>query len=441
MEGRSLKRNRLFSPEVIRDIHEKADSGLYSIRGFGTFRRMPNFDDMVIIPAAITRAALEGYREKCDTTTYLGTRFAKRPLKLSAPVQIAGMSFGALSAHAKQALGMAASAVGIPTCTGDGGMHPLEREYSRMLIYQCLPSRYGFNPDDVRKADAIEIVVGQGAKPGTGGLLLGFKVSETIAGMRDLPAGVDQRSPNRHPDWVGADDLPVKIEELREVTDWQVPIFVKMGACRVWDDVKMAAKAGADVIVIDGLEGGTAASPEILQDHTGMPTLAAVVEAADALRSLGLQEDVQLVISGGIKNGVDAIKALALGATCVSIGTAALVALGCNRPEHVEDYHKLGVEPGTCYHCHTGLCPVGIATQDRDLMARLNVDLAAERVEHFLHAFVYEMQILARACGKSDVHDMDPTDLRALTLEASMITGVPLVGTRQAFGHAPAPGH
>jgi glutamate synthase domain-containing protein 2 len=316
-------------------------------------------------------------------------------------------------------------------------MLPAERENSKILIYEVLPSRYGINVHHLRAADAIELTIGQGAKPGTGGMLLGEKISSQIAAMRDLPEGVDQRSPCRHPDFLGPDDMIIKIEELREATEGRVPIFVKMGATRVYDDVKLAAKAGADVVVVDGLEGGTGASPELLLDHTGIPTLAAVCEARAALEDVGLYGEVQLIIAGGIRSGADAAKALALGADAVYVGTAALVALNCNRPIHVEDYHKLGTEPYHCHHCHTGRCPVGITTQDPELMARLPIDEAAERVANFFHATAAEIQMMARACGKADVHDLEPEDLRALTLESSMITGVPLVGTRHAFGGGP----
>ena len=179
----------------------------------------------------MSRYPLEGYRERCATDVVIGARFASEPLELDIPITIAGMSFGALSGTAKEALGRGASEVGTSTTTGDGGMTPEEREHSK-LVYQLLPSRYGMNPDDLRRADAIEVVIGQGAKPGGGGMLLGQKISDRVAEMRDLPAGIDQRSACRHPDWTGPDDLEIKIEELREITDWRIPIFVKIGASR-----------------------------------------------------------------------------------------------------------------------------------------------------------------------------------------------------------------
>jgi glutamate synthase domain-containing protein 2 len=428
-----------YTPAVIEDIQAKAELGRYRIRGFGTLRprTWATFDDLTFIPAGLTRIPLEGYREQCSSRTVLGARYAARPIELDIPVMITGMSFGALSFNAKVALARGARMAGSSTTTGDGGMLPAERENARVLIYEVLPSRYGINVHHLRQANAIELTIGQGAKPGTGGLLLGSKVSAEIAQMRDLPAGVDQRSPCRHPDFLGPDDMIIKIEELREATDWQVPIFVKLGASRVYDDVKLAAKCGADVVVIDGMEGGTGASPDLLQEHTGIPTLAAVCEARAALEELGLYGEVNLIIAGGVRHGSDAAKAIALGADAVYVGTAALIALNCNKPLYVEDYHALGAAPYACHHCHTGRCPVGITTQDPELMKRLEIDPAAERVANWLHATTSEIQILARACGKRDVHDLEPEDLRALTLEASLITGLPLAGTRTVFGGGP----
>ncbi len=432
------RRSDTFPPETIAHIQRMAAEGHYEIRGWGAKRALPKFDDLVFLTASASRYPLEGYRERCETKTVLGTRFAKRPLELEIPITIAGMSFGALSARAKEALGRGASAAGTSTTTGDGGMTREERQASTLLVYQCLPSRYGFNPSDLRNADAIEIVIGQGAKPGGGGILLGQKVSERVAEMRTLPPGIDQRSASRHPDWVGPDDLRIKIEELREATHWEKPIFVKLGATRVTNDVKLVVASGADVVVVDGLEGGTAATQDIFLEHAGIPTLAAVRQAADALREIGMEEQVQLVVSGGIRSGADVAKALALGANAVSLGTAALIALGCNSRTYMHDgkpvdvttdYHALGTEPGSCHHMHTGRCPVGIATQDPQLEQRLDPDLGAERVANYLQALTMELTALARACGKSDVHNLEPEDLVALTIEAAAMARVPLAGT------------
>src|SRR5499425_764720 len=400
-----LQTSGIFAPGIIDDIQAKAASGLYAMRGFGTLRQRswPTFDDLTFLPCSLTRIPLEGYREKCSTKTTLGTRFAKKPIQLDIPVMITGMSWGALSYNAKVALAKGAAAAGSSNTTGDGGMLKAERENSRTLIYEVLPSRYGVNIHDMLRADAIELTIGQGAKPGTGGMLLGSKVSDVIARQRDLPVGVDQRSPARHPDFLGPDDMVIKIEELREATDWKAPIFVKLGASRVYDDVKLAAKAGADVVVIDGMEGGTGASPDLLQEHTGIPTLAAVCEARAALEEMKLYGQVQLIIAGGIRHGSDAAKALALGADAVYVGTAALIALNCNKPLYLEDYEALGTAPYFCHHCHTGRCPVGITTQDPELMKRLDIDRGAEQVVNFFNAMTLEVQMLARACGKADV--------------------------------------
>jgi len=427
-----------FDEFSLSEIRRAAATGIYDIRGFGAKRRVPHFDDLLFLGASVSRYPLEGYREKCGTDVWLGTRFAEKPIHIKIPITIAGMSFGALSANAKEALGRAATAVGTSTTTGDGGMTPEERRASRLLVYQCLPSRYGFNPTDLQAADAIEVVVGQGAKPGGGGMLLGQKVSERVASMRTLPAGIDQRSASRHPDWTGPDDLRIKIEELREATAWEKPIYVKLGATRVTNDVKLAVAAGADVVVVDGMQGGTGATQDVFIEHAGIPTLPAVRMAAEALREIGKKEEVQLIVSGGIRSGADVAKALALGADAVSLGVGAMIALGCNRAtwrggddEHdaTADYAELGTAPGFCHHCHTGACPVGVTTQDPALSARLDPEVGARWVTNYLKALTMELTALARACGKSNVHHLEPEDLVALTVESAAMAGVPLAGT------------
>ena len=355
---------------------------------------MPHFDDLLFLGASMSRYPLEGYRERCGTDVWLGTRFAEKPIHLKIPITIAGMSFGSLSAQAKEALGRGATQVGTSTTTGDGGMTEEERHHSQLLVYQLLPSRYGMNPDDLRRADAIEIVVGQGAKPGGGGMLLGQKISERVAEMRTLPAGIDQRSACRHPDWTGPDDLEIKIEELREITDWQKPIYIKVGASRPYYDTALAVKAGADVIVLDGMQGGTAATQEVFIEHVGLPILGAIRPAVQALQELGMHRKVQLIVSGGIRNGADVAKALALGADAVSIGTAALVALGDNDPA-LEDgipqarHHRRllrrlarGPRPRRHHHAGPGACRPARSRARRPAARQLSCGADARGADH-----------------------------------------------------------
>lgn len=424
-----LRESATFDRITINEIQRAADTGIYDIRGFGAKRRVPHFDDLLFLGASMSRYPLEGYREKCATDVTLGTRFAKRPLKLDIPVTIAGMSFGALSAQAKEALGRGASTVGTSTTTGDGGMTPEERGQSKHLVYQYLPSRYGMNPDDLRKGDAIEVVLGQGAKPGGGGMLLGQKITERVADMRTLPVGIDQRSACRHPDWTGPDDLAIKIEELREITDWQKPIFIKIGATRTYYDVKLAVKAGADVIVLDGMQGGTAATQEVFIEHVGIPTLAAIPQAVQALQEMDMHREVQLIVSGGIRTGADVAKAMALGADAVGIGTAALIAMGCNHPKWNRDYEAIGSAAGYYDDYHEGRCPAGISTQDPELSQRLDPVDGGRRLANYLRVLTMEAQTLARACGKSHLHNLEPEDLVALTVETAAMARVPLAGT------------
>lgn len=418
-----------FDRHSIAEIHRAAATGIYDIRGFGAKRPLPHFDDLLFLGASISRYPLEGYRERCSTEVTLGTRFAKKPLTLKIPITIAGMSFGSLSAEAKEALGRGATALGTSTTTGDGGMTEEERAASNLLVYQVLPSRYGMDPDQLRRADAIEVVIGQGAKPGGGGMLLGQKITERVAKMRTLPEGIDQRSACRHPDWTGPDDLEIKIIELREITDWEKPVYVKVGAARPYYDTALAVKAGADVVVLDGMQGGTAATQNVFIEHVGLPILAAITPAVRALQDLSMHRRVQLIVSGGVRNGADVAKCLALGADAVSIGTAALIALGDNAPHLEEEYRKLGTTAGCYDDWHEGRDPAGITTQDPELRRRLDPIAAGRRLANYLSVLTLECQTIARACGKSHVHNLEPEDLVALTIEAAAMAQVPLAGT------------
>jgi len=440
--GQQMKRDRyrlgnsfVFPPNVIDDIHIKAELGRYRMRGFSIFKKIPHWDDLTFLPGTLTRFVIEGYREKCDTKTVLGPQ-CENPMSLDIPVYVTGMSFGALSYEAKTALARGATMAGTATCSGEGGMIPDERRYSQKWYYQCIQSRYGFNPHHLQLADGVEFFIGQGCKVGLGGHLMGQKVTDQVAEMRSLPAGIDQRSPARHPDWLGPDDLALKIQEIREATDYKTPVQLKLGAARVYDDVRMAVKTQPDIIYIDGMEGGTGAGPHLATEETGVPGIGAIRQARRAIDDLGMSGRVSLVYAGGIRNGGDLAKALALGADAVAIGHSVMMALNCNKDIPEADFHKeMGVEPGWCYHCHTGRCPVGVATQDPELRKRLNPDEAAERVYNFLHTLAIECQMIARACGKTNVHSLEPEDLAALTSEASAIAMVPLAGSNHTVGH------
>ena len=425
----NLRESYSFDRHAIAEIRRAANTGIYRIRGWGAKRALPTLDDLVILGASISRYPLEGYREECGTDVVIGEGRAEHPVRLAIPITIAGMSFGSLSAQAKEALGRGASAAGTSTTTGDGGMTEEERGHSDTLVYQYLPSRYGMNPDDLRRADAIEVVVGQGAKPGGGGMLMGQKITERVGEMRTLPVGIDQRSACRHPDWTGPDDLEIKIIELREIVDHRVPIYVKVGASRPFYDTTLSVKAGADAVVVDGMQGGTAATQEVFIEHAGIPTIAAIPEAVRALRELGVHREVKLIAAGGIRSGADVAKALALGADAVSIGTASLIAIGDNNPELDAEYQRLGSAAGYWEDYQDGTDPAGITTQDPNLSARLDPVIGGRRLANYLQVLALEAQTLARACGHSHVRNFEPEDLAALTVEAAAMAKVPLAGT------------
>ena len=408
----------VWNPETLSEVRYKAETGTHRIRGCGATIRFPSLDDLLILPSQLSRLSIDTYREDCKTQTVLGTRFAKKPLVIETPIMISGMSYGALSKEAKTALAKSTQIVGTSINNGEGGLLPEESENSYKQVVQITPSRMGFSLRNIEAADAIEIICGIGAKPGLSGHLMGSKITKEIAAFRQLPEGIDLHSHPRHGDIFGADDMVLKIQELRDVTDWQIPIFVKIAAGRVKEDVKIAAKTGADGIVVDGSEAGTGAAPVMASTHLGIPTLPALVQAVRALEEMGVKEEISLIVSGGIKDGSDVAKALALGADAVALGTGVMVAMGCV----------------VCLRCHEGKCAFGIGTQDPERRKRLDIDAAAQRVANYIIGMTCEATLLAKAAGKTALANMEREDLRAMTLEACAMTGIPLVGSNYTFG-------
>ena len=404
--------------EAVSEIKHKAETGKHRIRGCGTPKRFPNFDDLLMLPSQLTRMSIDTYREDCKTQTVLGSRTATKPLVIETPVMISGMSYGALSKESKIALAKATDIVGTSINNGEGGLLPEERANSYQQVVQILPSRMGFTLRNIEAADALEIIVGIGAKPGLSGHLMASKITKEIAEFRQLPEGIDLHSHPRHGDIFGADDLCLKMDELRDITNNEIPIFIKLAAGRVWEDVKIAVKAGVDGIVIDGSEAGTGAAPVVAANNLGVPTLPALVQAVRSLEDMGVKQDISLIVSGGIKDGADVAKALALGADAVAIGTGAMIAMGCV----------------VCLRCHEGKCAFGIGTQDPELRKRLDIDAAAQRVANYIQAMTIEATILAKAAGKTKLSSLEREDLRSLTLESCAMTGIPLVGSNYTFG-------
>lgn len=411
-----------WSSQVISEIQYKAENGKYRIRGCGSPRKVPNFDDLMILPGQLTRMPIDTYREPCETRTVLGPG-AESPLVIETPVMIAGMSFGALSKNAKIALAKATSLVGTVISNGEGGCLPEEMENAYRQSIQILASRMGFHKDLLFQADMLEILFGIGAKPGLAGHLMGAKITEEISKIRQIPAGIDLHSHPRSGDSFGADDLVVKMEQLREMLHKNTnghtpPIFAKIAAARVREDIKIAVKAGFDGIILDGCNAGTGAAPVVAADHLGIPVMPATVQAVRTLEEIGVKDRVSLIVSGGVKDGADLAKALAIGADAVAIGTAAMVAMGCQ----------------VCMNCQAGRCAFGIGTQDPQLVEKLDIDEAAHKVANYIKAMTEEAILLAKAAGKTKLQNLEREDLRSMTLESCAMTGIPLAGSDFVFG-------
>ena len=398
-----------WNPKVQEDIAIKSQSGRYRIRGYGGARPLPHLSDIGFRKNLTNAGSERDVVEQVRMATEIGGINGARPLNLSMPVMIAPMSYGAISRSTKQAIAIASAMSGIAENTGEGGMSDAQRDAAGQLIFQCLGGRLGWNIHDMRRADALEIYISQGAKPGLGGQLMAKKVTPELAKIRGIPSGIDLRSPSRHPDILGADDLVIKIEELREATGYEVPVSVKLGAGRIRDDIKIAAKDGFDFVELDGMQGSTGAGSSEVIDNVGIPTLPAIIEAVAALEEIGARDKVQLVLMGGLRDGVDAVKALCLGADAVAFGTSVIIAGGCI----------------ACMQCHVGQCVTGIATQDPEHEKRYKPENESQNIHRFLESVRWQIAAITDALGYDDVRQLGRDDLVALTPEAAYITGLP----------------
>jgi len=398
-----------WNPKVQEDITVKAQSGRYRIRGYGGARPLPHLSDIGFRKDLTQAGDDRDVVSRVRMETEIGGINGARPLRLSMPVMIAPMSYGALSRSTKYAIAMGSAMSGIAENTGEGGMSDAQRDAAGQLIFQCLGGRLGWNIHDMRRADALEIYISQGAKPGLGGQLMAKKVTPELAEIRGIPSGIDLRSPSRHPDILGADDLVIKVEEFREATGYEVPVSVKLGAGRIRDDIKIASKDGFDFVELDGMQGSTGAGSAEVIDNVGIPTLPAIIEAIEALEEIDARDKIQLVLMGGLRDGVDAVKALCLGADAVAFGTSVIVAGGCI----------------SCMQCHIGQCVTGIATQDPEHEKRYQPEVEASNIHRFLESVRWQIAATTQALGYDDVTRLNRDDLVAFTPEAADITGLP----------------
>jgi glutamate synthase domain-containing protein 2 len=398
-----------WNEKIQQDIQVKSKIGRYRIRGYGTTRLVPHFTDLAFRKDIAKALADVQEFPSVNLRTLIGDRHGARAIDLSMPVMIAPMSYGALSPAMKQALGMASNLSGIADNTGEGGMYSVERAEARQLIAQCLSGRLGWNIHDMKRADGLELYISQGAKPGLGGQLMASKLTPEIAAMRGIPAGMDLRSPSRHPDILGGDDLIMKVQEFKEAVGGRLPVSLKLGGGRTRDDVKIAYKDGLDFIALDGLQGGTGAAGDEVAEYVGIPSMAALMEAVDGLEEIEVDGQLPIVLMGGIQSGIDAAKAIALGASAVALGTGMLVAGGCTG----------------CMDCSSGNCPIGMATQNESFTRNLDIRKVALKMHGYLESIRWQLSAIAAALGYSDIRQLSRDDLVALTPEAAALTRLP----------------
>ncbi|MBS7660321.1 MAG: glutamate synthase-related protein [Candidatus Bathyarchaeia archaeon] len=402
-----FKSNHYWTPDVIKNIYKQAESGGVLLTGMGCDKPYPIYwDHMLLNASQVTNPSIDPIREPIELKTYIGrkpdrlefrdddielrTTIAPQ-LEVDTPILFAAMSYGAISINALKALAMAAEQVGTYCNTGEGGLPQDLYEYSKNIIVQVASGRFGVDLDYLSTGAAIEIKIGQGAKPGIGGHLPGEKVTEAISRTRKIPIGTDALSPAPHHDIYSIEDLKQLIDALKEATDYSKPVGVKIAAVHNSPAIASGvARAGADFIVIDGFRGGTGAAPLVIRDHVGIPLEFALAAVDDRLREEGIRNQISIIASGGIRCSADVAKAIALGADAVYIGTAALIAMGCHM----------------CQKCYTGKCNWGIATQDPSLVERLNPKIAAKRLVNLLNAWTLELKEILGAMGMNSIESL-----------------------------------
>ncbi len=404
-----FKTNASWTPYYIKNVYKQASTGGVLLTGMGNDKPYPIYWDKILLDASqVTNPSIDPLREPMELITYLGRKpdsvevvrekgklrlltTIEPQLKLNYPIVFSAMSYGALNYNAHLAMAMAAKETGILYNTGEGGLHPTLYEYGPWTIVQVASGRFGVHADYLNAGSGIEIKIGQGAKPGIGGHLPGEKVGEGISLTRMIPTGTDALSPAPHHDIYSIEDLRQLIYALKEAVDYKNPISVKIAAVHnVAAIASGMVRAGADIIAIDGLRGGTGAAPTMIRDNVGIPLELALAAVDTRLREEGIRNQASILAAGGVRCSADVVKAIGLGADAVYIGTAALIAMGC----------------GMCQRCYTGKCPWGITTNDPYLAKRLNPEIAAERLINLIKAWGHEIQEMLGGMGINAIESL-----------------------------------
>ncbi|MDO8577674.1 MAG: glutamate synthase-related protein [Dehalococcoidales bacterium] len=427
------RQNYNWRPEYIEDIIKQAETGGILLTGMGDDKSQRIYWDHLVLNASqVTNPSIDALREPMELTTYLGRKPDRVELdknlnvktelypqvKLDVPVMFSAMSYGAVSYHVQLSLARAATESGTMWNTGEGGLHPTLYKYSKNTIVQVASGRFGVHSKYLNAAAAVEIKIGQGAKPGIGGHLPGEKVSADVSQVRMIPQGTDALSPHPHHDIYSIEDLSQLIYALKEATNYSKPISVKIAAVHnVAAIASGIVRAGADIVVIDGLRGATGAAPKVIRDNVGIPIELALAAVDARLRQEGIRNLASLVVSGGIRNAGDVAKAIALGADAVNIGTAALIALGCT----------------VCQQCHTGKCAWGICTSNLFLTKRINPDIGAQKLANLLRGWSHELKDIMGGLGVNAVESLrgNRLHLRGINLTDTEleILGVKMAGS------------